>query len=283
MSDALDPTTPVTSAPSSRLTDARIRELFLTPVLVRESRRESAFLETARVRTLPFGQTPLTLYEWGEGPVVLLVHGWGGRAAQLASFVEPLTAAGHRVIGVDAPAHGRTPGRRSSLFEFADMVRHLAIRTGGARALIAHSMGAASSLMAIGDGAPIERAILFAPICRLSDVVSRFVARLQLDADQRARLERSLEADHGAGMWERSSLVHVASSLSVPGLVVHDRDDLEIPYQDGVDTVAAWAGAELVTSEGLGHRTILRHPDLVARAVRFVAGSVVEGDVEGSR
>ena len=31
---------------------------------------------------------------WGHGPVVYLVHGWGGRGSQLAGFVEPTGAAG---------------------------------------------------------------------------------------------------------------------------------------------------------------------------------------------
>src|SRR5687767_6768036 len=43
---------------------------------------------------------------WGSGPVVYLVHGWGGRGSQLAPYVEPLTATGHRVVLFDAPAHG---------------------------------------------------------------------------------------------------------------------------------------------------------------------------------
>src|SRR6478672_6561261 len=35
---------------------------------------------------------------FGEGPTVYLVHGWGGRASQLAAFVEPLVAKRHRVV-----------------------------------------------------------------------------------------------------------------------------------------------------------------------------------------
>src|SRR5207248_218428 len=35
---------------------------------------------------------------WGSGPIVYLVHGWGGAGSQLDAFVPPLLAAGHRVI-----------------------------------------------------------------------------------------------------------------------------------------------------------------------------------------
>ncbi|HEX5771250.1 MAG TPA: alpha/beta hydrolase, partial [Nocardioidaceae bacterium] len=43
---------------------------------------------------------------WGDGPVVYLVHGWGGRASQFAAFVEPLVAAGHTVVAFDGLSHG---------------------------------------------------------------------------------------------------------------------------------------------------------------------------------
>jgi hypothetical protein len=37
---------------------------------------------------------------WGSGPLVLLLHGWGGRSEQLGAFVAPLVAAGHRVVAL---------------------------------------------------------------------------------------------------------------------------------------------------------------------------------------
>jgi len=44
---------------------------------------------------------------WGnDGPVVYLVHGWGGNASQLNPFVRPLVAAGFTVVAHDAPSHG---------------------------------------------------------------------------------------------------------------------------------------------------------------------------------
>src|SRR3954465_10979258 len=43
---------------------------------------------------------------WGEGPVVYLMHGWGGTGEQLDAFVDPLVNGGHRVVSFDAPGHG---------------------------------------------------------------------------------------------------------------------------------------------------------------------------------
>ncbi|MDT1028360.1 alpha/beta hydrolase, partial [Pseudomonas paraeruginosa] len=62
---------------------------------------------SARV-TLRFG---LSAWRWGEGPAVLLLHGWGGRPTQFAHLSEQLVGAGYCVFALDAPAHGRSPGR----------------------------------------------------------------------------------------------------------------------------------------------------------------------------
>jgi pimeloyl-ACP methyl ester carboxylesterase len=52
--------------------------------------------------------------------------------------------------------------------------------------------------------------------------------------------------------------------------VIHDRDDAEVPVANGEAIAAAWPGAQLVTTGGLGHTRIVHDPQVVARAVAFV-------------
>ncbi len=52
---------------------------------------------------------------------------------------------------------------------------------------------------------------------------------------------------------------------------VYDLNDLDVPYQNGVRLVQGWPGAELMTTSGLGHRKILRAPEVVKRAVEFLS------------
>src|SRR5918999_654246 len=68
----------------------------------------------ARVPTVPgadarpfqvtSGRYTLAAWTWGDGPLVLLAHGWNGDAAQLAGFVPPLLEAGFGVVAFDQPA-----------------------------------------------------------------------------------------------------------------------------------------------------------------------------------
>ncbi|HEX2123879.1 MAG TPA: alpha/beta hydrolase [Thermoanaerobaculia bacterium] len=54
-------------------------------------------------------------------------------------------------------------------------------------------------------------------------------------------------------------------------MIVHDRNDREVPWQEGSDAARAIPNAELVTVEGLGHRRILADAGVIARVVAFVS------------
>ena len=63
----------------------------------------------------------------------------------------------------------------------------------------------------------------------------------------------------------------VRQALQVPALIVHDRDDREVPFHDAERLTARWPGAHFYPTEGLGHRRILKDDDVIRRAVEFVA------------
>jgi hypothetical protein len=53
-------------------------------------------------------------------------------------------------------------------------------------------------------------------------------------------------------------------------LVLHDRDDKEVPLRAGREIARAWPGAELFVTNGLGHQRILRDPRAMEMVVGFV-------------
>ena len=55
-----------------------------------------------------------------------------------------------------------------------------------------------------------------------------------------------------------------------PLLLVHDGQDAETGWADSEAIARAWPGARLVTTSGLGHRRILRDPEVVAEVTGFV-------------
>lgn len=213
---------------------------------------------------------------WGTGPAVYLLHGWGGHSAQLAAFVPPLVAAGHRVVAFDTPSHGRSgPGtdgpRSSSIPEFATALSAVVAAHGRAHAVIAHSMGATAAAVALCDGLRAERVVMLAPMAGAGSYARQFAAMLGLGESTRRRLVQRVERRVHAPL-HHFDVPELGRAVAMPPtLVVHDREDTYTPVSDGAAIAAAWPGARLRVTSGLGHRRLLRDPDVVAEVVDFVA------------
>ncbi len=250
---------------------ARIGErLFLTPPRHAAPERERAALAAAVPFHVPFRGGRLRAWRWGgPGAPVLLVHGWGGRAGQMAAFAPPLLEAGLSVVAFDGPGHGRSDGRLSSAPDFAQAIQAVAARLGGARAVIAHSMGAPSTVLALGDGLALEAAVFVGPSVGPRGFLRLFGRALGLSEAMRAAIARRLETRFGR--FEEYDLRNETGVMTLPLLVVHDRRDAEVAWEQGEAIAHAWPGAELVTTDGLGHRRILRNPAVVRRAAAFLA------------
>jgi pimeloyl-ACP methyl ester carboxylesterase len=259
----------MTSAVSPRLAALAAERLFLTPPRRRNSRNDRDATRGGEPLVIAFGRERLRAWRFGEGPAVLLLHGWGGRAGQLASFIAPLVAAGCSVVAFDAPAHGGSTGTIASIPAFADALREVAGRV-GARAAVGHSMGAAGLGWALGGGLQLDAAVLVSPPRSPAEFFHRFCDALGLSEEVRRGARARLEHRFGASLEDFDIPERVALT-STPLLVVHDRDDREVPWSDGAAIARAGQGAPLMRTEGLGHRRILRDPSVAASATAFLA------------
>ncbi|HVP60261.1 MAG TPA: alpha/beta fold hydrolase [Myxococcaceae bacterium] len=215
----------------------------------------------------------VTSYLWqGGGPTVLLVHGWGGGSGDLASFVSPLRDAGRRVVALDLPAHGRSPGRRLNLAQAAAAVEMCLRREPSVEAVIAHSFGVPATVLAAGKGAPLPRAVLISGPVSMEPYLQHFEQVLELAPAVRRGIRERIRRVLTEGGIETMELGAVAPRLSGRALVIHDRGDREVPFLSAQALHRAWPEAELLATEGLGHRRLLADPVVVERAVRFAVG-----------
>ena len=260
----------VLSRTAPGLASGKAMDLFMTPRRHVRPEREETSLRTARPFQVRLEGQRLQAWRWGYGPTVLLVHGWEGRGAQLASFVDPLVAAGFSVVAFDATAHGESEGARSSLPQFAWGVRAIAEAAGEVRAIVAHSLGCAATTLAVHDGLRVERLVYLSPPLDPSDYVMRFGEMLNISSPALEAMKRRIEERFGRS-WSDFSLANMAPAMSTPLLIVHDRDDEDTFWEDSSNLVEKWPGARLLTTKGLGHRRILRDPSVVAAATEFLA------------
>jgi pimeloyl-ACP methyl ester carboxylesterase len=212
---------------------------------------------------------------WGDGPVVYLVHGWGGSGGQLASFVGPLRAAGFRVVLFDAPAHGHSdpgpagPGRTHGV-EMGKALDAVAARFGPAHAVCAHSLGALATYLTLRYGwLGTGRLVLLAPMVEVRWLFDGFQRMLGFGPRTRRAFEREVEEFVGIPVDQFDARVQAAHVEPVPTLVVHDRGDRQTPYAAAAGFAEALPHAQLLTTDGLGHQRILRDPGVVAAVVDF--------------
>jgi pimeloyl-ACP methyl ester carboxylesterase len=250
-------------------------KLFCTPRRLPAKHWEAAALAKARQRTVASESGPIAVYEWGQStaPAVLLVHGWELRASFWRAWVKPLLAAGYRVVALDGPAHGASPGRQTTLKGFGGAVQAVVDTLGEVRAIVAHSFGAASVAglpVRLPAGQPLPRLVLLSAPIGPRAVAGRFADFLYLSNDFVARFAQYVEEATGRPADSFGVVQSGPGTGAQKVLVVHDEADEIIPFSEGQQIAAAWPEATLHATRGLGHNRLLRDAGVVQTAVDFI-------------
>jgi len=206
----------------------------------------------------------------------LLVHGWTGEAAFMCAFAEYLCRRGIRCVLLDLPAHGQSPGHETNLMDCARAVHDVVRSLGPMRFAIGHSIGGLAVLVA-GEGrhpmpgaVSFDAYVLIAIPDRFADVTRRFGNDHGLSAAGLQAFERRLErlAQRRIADFTASNFL---SAIGRPSLLLHARDDREVPFADAERIAAEVPTTELQALNGLGHRAILYAPPAVRAASAFLA------------
>ncbi|KDN84307.1 alpha/beta fold hydrolase [Kitasatospora cheerisanensis] len=271
---ALNAASHVATAPPGRVAF----ELFRHPVRrsrVRSSERE--LHEQAATEELTVNGKRVRVYRWGDGRrPVLLVHGWRSRASRFTPYVRGLLDLGMSPVGFDAPGHGDSAGRETTILEYRELIGRLADRNGPFEAVVAHSFGVCCAFLALAEGVPARRLVAVAGVAEFGFLVEGFAATLglndRLKDDLARRIDRNLLP--GAGpIGRRFDATHRPELVTAPILVVHDEQDRVVPLRQAHLLRAAYGEPQLrlLTTRGLGHRRVLSEPTVVDNVLAFLA------------
>ncbi len=230
---------------------------------------EEAFLATGVRSTVHSDGQELAVWRWGEGPAVILTHGWGGRAGRFSAMAAALTAQGFAVVVFDAPAHGASKGQQASLPQFSRALTDVAKSLGPIHALVGHSLGGAAVSLAMHRGLSAGRAVLLAAPADVFLFSNAFAEHLRIPPRAHTMMHQNLESRLNF-TWQELHVPTLARNFAAPALVVHDQLDSDVPYAHAREIAEAWPGAELYTTSGLGHRGLLRDPKVIQRTVDFL-------------
>lgn len=208
-------------------------------------------------------------YTVGQGPLVIFVHGWGGRASQMAMLAKAVAAKGFRSVAVNAPGHGEAYLDTTNIFEMADAIEAVVDEYGTPIAVVAHSLGSMATIHALAGSMP-TRLVLLAPVLDVEEVLEVFGSRAELMPWAAASLRRRIRRFVGEH-WDRFRAGPRVDLGDAEVLVVHDPDDEDTSFANSAAMAALRTRTELYVVESLGHRGPLRDPATIERVTSFLS------------
>ncbi|BCH17197.1 MULTISPECIES: alpha/beta hydrolase [unclassified Mesorhizobium] len=244
--------------------------------------RAAGFMNEARHHRLKTKNGCVMVHEFRPEPgrraagTVLVIHGWRSRTEYMRTLIEAYRDAGYKVVSLDLPGHGQSPGRRLTLVSAVEAARLTGEWFGPFVAVAGHSFGgavAANAVVGSVKGIPplaTGRLVLIAAPSSLPAIFNDFSRMLSVGPRSQAAMADRVERISGRPLHEFTGDRQLAST-PVPTLVIHASDDREV----SADHARLYAGAgdhvRLYWADGLGHRRILADRGVVERAVGFVA------------
>lgn len=227
----------------SRPRDGKLKAHALPPIL-QQAERETIHLEN--------DQFPV--YHWkGNATKILLVHGWESNAARWEPFFPFLQKSGSTIIALDGPAHGLASGIEFSVPKYADFIHEVVIKY-QPQIIIGHSIGGSACLYfqhlyttlslekMVLLGAPSDLEVLLANYAKLLGLNAKVIQLL--DAYFLKRFQIKTQEFLGKKL---------ASTLSLNGIISHDREDDVVLFSESKKIAEGWEKATFIETKGLGH------------------------------
>ena len=215
----------------------------------------NSFLETATKKSILYHNSlPIQTYHWeGTKETVLLTHGWESNSGRWRHKIKKLHKEGYNVIALDGPAHG---GSGSDTFnailysEFINVVSEKFKPT----LFIGHSVGAMAMIIFLQKQSYklAEKIVLLGAPSAFIGIMKRYKEMMGYSQRIYKGIDTQIELKFG-NPPSYFSTADFVKNIDTKGLLIHDKNDLIIPYQDALEIDAQFKNAKLISTEGLGH------------------------------
>ncbi len=246
--------------------------IFLTPYSYQMPDREKKMYDQSTKERIKIKKInrEIMVYTYGQSDKkILLTHGWSGSGTQLSKIADQLLKNGYSTVSFDAPAHGKSPGKRTILPHFLETIYHLEKSHGPFEAAIGHSLGGMSMLRTTKHGLNINKLVIIGTANSITAVTQNFVKNLQLDQKVAGLLKTYFDKRYGEDLNNYSGAVS-ARGIKIPTLVIHDKNDVDVHYSAANEIVAELENGTLLLTEKLGHRKILGDKMVISKIIEFI-------------
>jgi pimeloyl-ACP methyl ester carboxylesterase len=256
---------------STRWAVAYFEKIFFTPLRYKTPFKEKEFESSAHLFEIKW-KVKIQGYEWGDSnkPYVLVIHGWAGRATQFRKFIPALIESGYRVIGFDGPAHGKSEGKRTTLYEFEEVLKKIVELKGSPVATIAHSFGGGAALYATMQGLPIKKLINIASPTIADEIVKSYLRAVGGSWKTGLAFKKLIHERYGKPFEEFTAMHFIKEINDLDLLLIHDADDKDVLIVQAQELIKAYPTGNLLTTHGLGHNRILKDDKIILACLDFI-------------
>lgn len=248
--------------------------LFFSPLHFTTPEKERKAETFAELFSFKVNNKFVQAYSWGKtNPYVLVVHGWAGRATQFRRFVKPFATAGYSVVGFDAPAHGKSSGKQTTIIEFEDAIKKIYELRGEPHAIISHSFGGGAVFFAAANGLPVKKMINIASPSIGDEIINTYLRTINGSQKTGDAFKQYVHKTFGKPFDDYTAL-HLVKHLPEPieVLLIQDENDKEVNIIHAEELMKAYPSARLIQTKKLGHTRILKDNDVIRNCVTFVRG-----------
>lgn len=246
--------------------------IFFTPFRYKTPIKELETESLASTFHIDLEGKAIKAYEWGEAakPYVLVIHGWAGRATQFRKFIPVFNNNGYNVIGFDGPAHGRSEGKKTNLFEFEAVLKKIIELKGIPVGIIAHSFGGGVALMAIMNGLKVKKLINIASPTISNEIIKTYLKAINGSWKTGERFKELIQKKHGKPFEEFTAMHFIKHITDLKLLLVHDKDDDNVLIIQAEELIKQYPQAKLLATKGLGHNRILKDDAVIQACLDFI-------------
>lgn len=201
---------------------------------------------------------------------ILLVHGWESRATHMYGLVDGLLEQGYNVVGLDMPGHGQSPGNSSNANLFAQTILLAEQTLGEFSVIIGHSMGASATSIAVGKGVSPEKMVLISGPSSIENSIRHFVSLIGFNKRTSDHFIARI-AQYVGVPFHQLDATNLLQECQIPTLLIHDESDKEVLHSESKRLESVLQNAHLMTTQGFGHRKILKAQPVLEAISDFVA------------
>ena len=258
-----------TSLIASKYAAKKAINLFASPRKGRYNDEQKRIIESAFYEEISYDNLDIATYRWvGKGKTVLLAHGWESNTSRWEYILKDLRSQDYNIIALDAPAHGRSDCKQFNAILYSEFINVVANKF-QPDVLIGHSVGGMSCVFYMHKYklTSIKKMILLGAPAHFTGVFDRYKSMMGFNTKISNGLDNIIVERFGQPVAYFSA-ANFTESITAKGLIIHDKKDRIIPYEDAQLIANRYKNSELISTTGFGHG--LKDVSLTPQIIEFI-------------